>query len=216
MGVQPAGENGTYFQNIPLRKAINGGSKSSFSLVNEATVIRLKDSVDYLFFADLEHTEIDVDAPVVFVGFGVTAPELDYDDYAGVDVRGKVVALLKNAPARFSSTLRAYYADGYLKVKNAVAHGAVGGLLLALPEDEKISPWEWSVPQIQAGAREWLDHGSPHDSLPEFRVTGALSVHGTQLLFSGAPPEPWKTFLPKRATASHRHFPCAGGRRCIP
>ena len=57
MGVQPAGENGTYFQNVPLRKAINDGSKSSFSLVNGANVVRLKDSIDYLFQADLEHTK---------------------------------------------------------------------------------------------------------------------------------------------------------------
>jgi len=187
MGVQPAGENGTYFQNVPLRKAINDGSKSSFSLVNGANVIRLKDSVDYLFQADLEHTETDVDASVVFVGFGVTAPELNYDDYASVDVRGKVVAVLGNAPARFSSTLRAYYADGIVKAKNAVAHGAVGVLVLLLPEDEKIYPWEWSIPQIQAGVREWLDRGSPHDSLPELRAVAALSVHGAQLLFSDAP-----------------------------
>ena len=187
MGVQPAGENGSYFQTVPLRKAINDGSKSSFSLVNGAKVIRLKDSVDYLFGADLEHTEADVDAPVVFVGFGVTSPELNYDDYAGVDVRDKVVAMLGNAPARFSSTLRAYYADGIVKAKNAIAHGAVGILFLLLPEDEKINPWEWSVPQIQAGDREWLDHGSPHDPLPELRAEAALSVRGAQLLFSDAP-----------------------------
>ena len=186
MGVQPAGENGTYFQSVPLRKAINDGSKSSFSLVNGANVIGLKDSVDYVFFADLEHTETDVDAPVVFVGFGVTAPEQNYDDYAGVDVRGKVVALLGNAPARFPSTVRAYYADGFVKVKNAVAHGAVGGLVLLSPEDEKIAPWEWSVPQIQAGSREWLDHGLPHNSLPEFRAAAALSASGAKLLFTGA------------------------------
>ena len=187
MGVQPAGENGTYFQNVPLRKAINDGSKSWFSLVNGVNVIRLKDSVDYLFVADLEHTETDADAPVVFVGFGVTAPEQSYDDYAGVNVRGKVVAVLGNAPARFSSTQRAYYADGIVKAKNAVAHGAVGILGLLLPEDEKIYPWEWSIPQIQAGVREWLDHGSPHDSLPELRAEAALSVRGAQLLFSDAP-----------------------------
>ena len=187
MGVQAAGENGTYFQTVPLRKAINGGSKSSFSLVNGANVIRLKDSVDYLFQADLEHIETDVDAPVVFVGFGVTAPELNYDDYAGMDVRGKVVAMLGNAPARFSSTQRAYYTDGIVKVKNAVAHGAVGILGLLLPEDEQISPWEWSIPQIQAGNREWLDHGTPHNSFPELQAEAALSVRGAQLLFSDAP-----------------------------
>lgn len=151
MGVHPAGENGTYFQRVPLRKAINVGSKSSLVLFDRAKEVLLKDEVDYVFGADLEHTESRVEAPVVFLGFGVTAPEFNYDDYAGVDVRGKIVALLANAPARFPSNARAYYADGGLKVKNAVAHGAVGMLGLVLPEDERISPWQWAVPQIQAG-----------------------------------------------------------------
>jgi len=138
------------------------------------------------FLADLEHTETDVDAAVVFVGFGVTAPEQNYDDYAGVNVRGKIVAVPGNAPARFSSTQRAYYTDGIVKAKDAVAHGAVGMLGL-LPEDENISPWEWSIPQIQAGVREWLDHGSPYNSFPELEAEAVLSVRGAQLLFSDAP-----------------------------
>jgi hypothetical protein len=105
----------------------------------------------------LAHTESGVETPLVFVAFGVTAPELNYDDYAGVDVRGKVVVLFGNAPARFSSTQRAYYADGVTKTKNAVKHGAVSYLALALPEDEKNFPWDWEVPQILAPSRAWID-----------------------------------------------------------
>ncbi|HXJ92238.1 MAG TPA: M28 family peptidase [Terriglobia bacterium] len=187
MGVQPAGENGTYFQKVPLRKAINEASKSSLALVRGAEEVQLKDGSDYVFFADLDHTESSVEAPIAFVGYGVTAPELNYDDYAGADVRGKLVAMLGNAPARFPSIERAYYADGITKVRNAVAHGAVGVLGLSLPEDEKDSPWQWAVPQVRAGGRDWLERGAPHHQFPELRAGAALSVRGSQLLFSGAP-----------------------------
>ena len=59
--------------------------------------------------------ESSVDAPVVFVGFGVTAPHQKYDDYAGADVKGKIVATIYGAPAKFPSTERAYYSDGLVK-----------------------------------------------------------------------------------------------------
>ncbi|SPE31941.1 exported hypothetical protein [Acidobacteriia bacterium SbA2] len=204
MGVRPAGENGTYFQKVPLRKAINDGSKSSLALIGSANEIQLQDGADYVFFADLDHTETSVQAPVVFVGCGLTAPELNYDDYAGVDVRGKVIAVVGNAPARFSSTERAYYADGITKLRIAVAHGAVGILGVSLPEDEKDSPWQWAVPQIRAGARDWLDKGRPHRSFPELRGGAALSEHGTQLLFAGAP-----RTLEQVSAAAHANQPQA-------
>ena len=55
--------------------------------------------------------------PVVFVGFGVTAPDQKYDDYAGVDVHGKIVLMIYGAPSAFPSTERAYYSDGIVKAK---------------------------------------------------------------------------------------------------
>ena len=95
--------------------------------------------------------------PVVFVGFGVTAPNQKYDDYSGVDVKGKIVALIYGAPAKFPSTERAYYSDGLVKQRNAVAHGAVGMLDLMLPEDWKRYSWDWLRPQVESGDMRWLD-----------------------------------------------------------
>jgi Peptidase family M28/PA domain len=142
---------------------------------------------DYVLLGDLYRTDVSVEAPVVFAGFGVTATDRDYDDYAGADVKGKVVAVLSGGPAKFPSTLRAYYSDFIVKGRNAVAHGAVGLIGLQLPEDQKRYPWDWMMPQVQMGNMEWLEKaGSPHNAFPELRASPELSQSGAEKLFAGA------------------------------
>jgi hypothetical protein len=186
-GVHPAGMNGTWYQTVPLRKSVVDDGKSSLVLVTKSgaqTLISLK---DYVLYGDLNRTATSVEAPVVFVGFGVTAKEHGYDDYAGVDVKGKVVAVLNGAPAKFPSTVRAYYSDYNEKSKNAVAHGAVGFMDLLTPEDQKRNPWDWSMPQTQMGNMQWLEKdGSPHNGFPESRCGVELNQSGAEKLFAGA------------------------------
>src|SRR5690348_15870014 len=64
---------------------------------------KLRDTEDFVFVGDLSRTESDIEAPVLFVGYGVTAPKLNYGDYAGIDVRGKIVAYFENAPPLFAA-----------------------------------------------------------------------------------------------------------------
>jgi len=195
MGLHPA-VSGGWFQSVPLEKAVTDEAASSLTLTINGKEQKLADAKDYIlstWFADPagkgESTaDSDVSAPVVFVGFGVTAPDQKYDDYAGVDVKGKIVAGFYGAPSTFPSTERAYYSDGIVKAKNAVAHGAVGIVSLMLPEDWKRYPWDWTVPQVQAGEMHWLDKkGKPHDFIAELRGSVLLSQHGGELLFAGAP-----------------------------
>ncbi len=191
-GLHPAGAKGGWYQTVPLRKSVVDDGKSSLVLVitghqdksGEQTLVPLK---DYVLVGDLNRTDTSVGAPVVFAGFGITAKERDYDDYAGADVKGKIVVVLSNAPAKFPSTVRAYYSDFVVKSRNAVAHGAVGFMSMQLPEDEKRYAWDWIVPQIQMGSMEWLEKdGSPHNGFPELRCGLALSHSGAEKLFAGA------------------------------
>jgi hypothetical protein len=186
-GLHPAGVNGTWYQTVPLRKSVLNDGKSSVVLVTKnggQTLVPLK---DYVQFGDLIKTDNSVEAPVVFVGFGVTAKESDYDDYAGADAKGKIVVVIDGAPAKFPSTVRAYYSDYVVKQRNAVAHGAVGFMDVMTPEDQKRNPWEWIVPQIQMGNMEWLEKdGSPHNIFPELRGWALLNLSGAEKLFAGA------------------------------
>jgi len=186
-GLRPAGAGGTWYQTVPLRKSVTVDSKSSLALLTRSGEQRLIPLKDYAHWGDLNKTENSVEAPLVFVGFGVSAPERGYDDYAGADVRHKIVVLLLGAPAKFPSTVRAYYSDYLVKQRTAVAHGAVGYIELMMPEDVKRLPWEWFMPQIQMGNTAWLDKdGNPHNAFPELRIFTTLSSSGAEKLFAGA------------------------------
>ena len=195
MGLHPAASGG-WFQSAPLEKAVTDAAASSLTLTLNGKEQKLADAKDYVlstwFATPLAkgeaRAESDVTAPLVFVGFGVTAPDQKYDDYASVDAHGKIVGEIYGAPSTFPSTERAYYSDGIVKAKNAVAHGAIGVISLMLPEDWKRYPWEWLLPQIQVGEMHWLNKaGVPHDFFPELRGNALLSQRGAEILFSAAP-----------------------------
>jgi Peptidase family M28 len=194
MGLHPA-VAGKWYQPVPLEKAVTDEDASSFALTVNGKQQRLADAKDYMlstWFATPagkdKKAESDVDAAIVFVGFGVTAPDQKYDDYAGVDVHGKIIATIYGAPSSFPSTERAYYSDGVIKAKNAVAHGAVGVISIMLPEDWKRYPWEWLVPQIQMGEMHWLNKdGAPHDFFPQLKGYVLLNEKTAEALFAGAP-----------------------------
>ena len=194
LGLQPAA-SGKWFQSVPLEKAVTDEPASSFELTVNGKKQALSQAKDYIlstWFAspagENVKAESDVEAPIVFVGFGVTAPDQKYDDYAGIDVHGKIVAEIYGAPSSFPSTERAYYSDGTVKAKNAVAHGAIGVVTMMLPEDWKRYPWDWIVPQIQMGEMHWLNKkGVPHDFFPQLKGTVLLSHKTAEALFAGSP-----------------------------
>ena len=194
MGLQPA-VSGKWYQPVPLEKAVTDETASSLTLTVNGKLQQLTDAKDYIlstWFATPASkdtkAESDVNAPIVFVGFGVTAPDQKYDDYAGVDVSGKIIVTIYGAPSSFPSTERAYYSDGVIKAKNAVAHGAAGVISIMLPEDWKRYPWEWLVPQVQMGEMHWLNRdGMPHDFFPQLKGNVLLNEKTAEALFAGAP-----------------------------
>ena len=187
MGLAPAGVNGTWFQPVPLRKVDLVPEQSSFELVRDGKAQTLTFAEDYIMGGNALETNANVQAGVVYVGFGVSAPEFKYDDYAGVDVHGKVVVILRGAPPRFASTERAYFSDGVVKARNAAAHGAVGIITILQPEFFERYKWSWMVPQVRAGTMRWLDpKGTPADTVLEIRAGALMNESGAAALFAGA------------------------------
>jgi Peptidase family M28/PA domain len=187
IGLSPAGEGGTFFQRVPLLESTLRDGELSFTTKGSSKVM-LVAREDYLMSGDALRTEAEVEAPVIFAGFGVTAPELHHDDYAGRDVKGKIVAILSNAPARFPSEQRAHFASGLLKAQNAARRGAVGLLLLRTPEDEARLPWARVLQNADATTVRWLHpDGKPESVFPELQGSAALSLAGTRKLFATSP-----------------------------
>ncbi len=183
-GLEPAGTR-EYMQSVPLRRA---RAVEGSSLVIEAAAERheLLRGRDYLPVPDLLRKEVEVSAPMVLAGFGVTAAEQAYDDYKNVNVRGKIVVLLTGAPRSFPPTARAHYATMRMKYANAVRHGAVG--VLGVRTRDQTFPWDRAVRQAKAGTMGWLDRrGEPGEAFPALRGVARLSDSGAAMLFQGAP-----------------------------
>ena len=184
LGLDSAGTAG-YFQPVPLRRA-RAVEGSSLVLAGKAGRRALVPYRDYVPFANLVALRSEVTAPLVFAGFGVTAPERGYDDYREVDAKGKIVVLLTGAPGSFPPAERAHYADGRAKVGNAVRRGAVG--LLVVRTRDQTFPWDRLVRQARGGSMRWLDRNDkPSDVWPEIRGAGLLSDSAAARLFEGAP-----------------------------
>jgi Zn-dependent M28 family amino/carboxypeptidase len=187
IGLEPSPPGGSWFQMVPFRKSLLDQSKSSLVFLKDGKPHDLVDGKDYVLTANTAQQQFDLDAPLVFAGFGVTAPEEGYDDYAGINVHGKIVAIFGGAPPRFASTVRAYYADDMVKARNAESHGAAAIISLYLPEDFERQPWDWNVPQYRMGEMRWLDKdGKPHNSYSHSGIA-ALNQSGADILFNGAP-----------------------------
>jgi Zn-dependent M28 family amino/carboxypeptidase len=147
-GLKPGGDNGTYLQQINFvgTKAI--AEKTTMSLAPaKGAAIALKYADDYVVSNRTLTASVDVDAPIVFVGYGVRAPEFGWDDYAGVDVKGKVVVCIvgdppSDDPAFFGGKALTYYGRWTYKFEEAARKGAVGVLIIHRTD---LASYGWDV-----------------------------------------------------------------------
>jgi Zn-dependent M28 family amino/carboxypeptidase len=138
-GLKPGGTNG-YFQPVPFRSRKINESKSSLALVRGSTVVPVVLGDEATFSMRIEPAA-HVEAPMVFIGYGLQVPESKHDDLAGLDVKGKVVLLLTGGPASIPGPLLAHYQNtrwSYLKQA-----GAIGVVSIQNPKGQDI-PWDRS------------------------------------------------------------------------
>lgn len=128
-GVKPAGENNTWLQTILMRNAsVTPGFKANLVIDGKETA--LASGKDIILTANPMKKESSVKAGLVFVGYGITATGLGYDDYKGMNVKGKVVLVLRGAPSSFPSSDASHHQNAVTIQKNALDHGAVGVLMI--------------------------------------------------------------------------------------
>ena len=133
-GLKPAGDNGTYMQKVPM-VGITPGADTRFSFVpanGQPTELRVLD--EYVAYDQTQQPASDIDAEIIYVGYGIEAPEYGWDDYKGVDVKGKVLLMLVNQPTDdpklFHGKALTYYGRWTYKYEEAARRGAVGALLI--------------------------------------------------------------------------------------
>jgi hypothetical protein len=133
-GLKPA-FNGSYLQPVPLIEYRNDREQSFVALTRAGNEKRWQFPQAFGGFPG----DVDITAEAVFAGFGITAPELGYDDYSGIDARGKIVIIFDHEPQEtdaqsiFNGTGNTRYATTRVKALNAQAHGAVAVVVVAEP-----------------------------------------------------------------------------------
>lgn len=159
-GLQPAGTQG-YIQPVRFTTRQIDESASRLELVRGSAVETLALGEDAAINMRSE-TAPATEAPLVFAGYGLTVPEAQYDDFAGLDVRGKIIVYLAGGPPSIAGPLNAHYQSGFERSANFKRLGVVGTIAIANPKSMDI-PWaRSSLARLQAAmslAQPGMDEG---------------------------------------------------------
>ena len=191
IGLEPAGDpadgGSSWFQSYRLIEAQLVPGSARVTLTRDGRSEALAFETEFMAGGDYLREQSEVAAGVTFVGFGVTAPELGHDDYAGVDVRGRIVAMFGGAPASFPADQRAYYTSGRVKMNNAVARGAVGAIYFYTDEFLARNPWDDIVKSYAFPGMRWVaEDGAVQGTWPEIKSGALLSPAGLERLLAGS------------------------------
>ncbi|MBA3343880.1 MAG: M20/M25/M40 family metallo-hydrolase [Gemmatimonadales bacterium] len=154
LGLEPAGDSGTYFHRVPIISL----TPQPTLAVSGAAATPLEWKKDYVLWSMRNDSAVSVRGNVVFVGYGIVAPENGWNDYQGLDVKGKIVVALVNDPGIQDSTLfrgkiLTYYGRWTYKIEEARRQGAAGILMVHTTESATY-PWTtvlsgWIGPQVR-------------------------------------------------------------------
>ncbi|GJL93820.1 MAG: aminopeptidase [Hyphococcus sp.] len=196
IGLKPAGNNG-WFQKVPLVSSKPVLEASAFSITNaKGETMALTHLDDFLVFPAIDETEVDISGEVVFVGYGIHAPDQGHDDYADLDVEGKIVAIFGGAPEGFDTEQRAHFGSQSGKLDMAAAQGAIGMIGLSTSTSEKRFPWERVKGFATSKRMTWVHpNGRPDTPGKGLKASVSLNPAITEMLFDGS----GKTFKEVRA-----------------
>jgi len=183
-GLKPAGDNGTYMQKVPM-VGITPGADTRFTLVPAAgQASDLKPLDDYVAYDQTQQPESTIDAEIVYVGYGIEAPEYNWDDYKGMDVKGKVLLMLVNQPSDdpkiFHGKALTYYGRWTYKYEEAARKGAVGAILI---HQTDMASYGWQVVRnSNSGEHSYLKL----DGTPQLKAASWIHLDVARKLASSA------------------------------
>jgi Zn-dependent M28 family amino/carboxypeptidase len=194
LGLEPGGERGGWTQDVPLlRTQLETPRKLQVTVNGKSRPLVQSKDVYLSTIRNSQSAKIEA-APVVFVGYGVTAPERQWDDFKGVDVRGKVIVCLVNDPdftaqpgeavaGKFGDRRMTYYGRWTYKFEEAARRGAVAALIV---HDTEGAGYGWSTVIAPAGENSALLHADPAQAPPTLKLQGWLEGAAAADLFRSA------------------------------
>ena len=209
-GLKPGNPDGTggtsWFQDVPMVE-ITAGDVQPLRFTGGKAPVSLAYRTDMVAGTYRVVPRIDIaNSDVVFVGYGVTAPEAGWDDYAGIDVRGKTVVMLVNDPdwqtmtrdGPFEGRAMTWYGRWPYKFENAAKHGAAAAIIV---HDTEPAAYPWAVVQSSwTGPQLELDEKGDH--MDQSRMIGWIQLSAARQLFASA----GKDFTAAVAAAGRKGF----------
>lgn len=189
LGLKPAGDHGTYMQRVPL-VAITTQPQSTFALVaKNGKTLNLRKDDDFVATNESLTPEVEVEAPIVFVGYGINAPEYHWNDYQDADVKGKVALMFVNEPPSplpstdanfFQGKALTYYGRWTYKLEEAARQGAVGAILI---HQTQMASYGWEVVRNSWGGERSYLAANP---APKLQSAAWIQFEVARQLFSAS------------------------------
>lgn len=182
LGLEPAGDNGTYFQRIDFRRSYLKERSASLAVTVDGETVELEFPKQFIMGPSSKTERDELTAPVVFVGYGMVSEQFGIDDYAGLDVEGKVVVMVTGRPEELPSEEAAHLSS--IKGELAAERGAVGIITLHTPQREEVRPYETSILYTNVPSVRWLnDNNEPHSRADGIAVTAYMDDAAAETLF---------------------------------
>ncbi|HEU4414023.1 MAG TPA: M28 family peptidase [Candidatus Angelobacter sp.] len=185
-GLIPAGDGGTYFQQIRFFGVTTDPKQTQFAFVPKSgEPMTLKFADDYVANDQTHAEKSEIDAPLVYVGYGIDAPEYDWNDYKGLDLKGKMLLMLVNEPPSddvnfFKGRALTYYGRWTYKYEEAARRGAVGVILIHKTE---MASYGWEVVRNSWGGEMSL---LQDDTDPKLKSAGWIQLEVARKLAQAA------------------------------
>jgi Zn-dependent M28 family amino/carboxypeptidase len=175
IGLEPGNPDGTYFENVPL-VGIKPDPQMKLTLSGRGRKLEPKFQKDFVAWTKRVEDSASVDADMIFVGYGVQAPEDNWDDFKGVDVKGKVLVVLVNNPRVpgdkiFGTPAMTYYGRWTYKFEKAAELGAAGCLII---HNTERAGYPWEVVR-NSWSGEQFDLATPDKNMGRVAMEGWLS-----------------------------------------
>ncbi|MDR7295443.1 Zn-dependent M28 family amino/carboxypeptidase [Pelomonas aquatica] len=186
LGLKPLGDGGSYAQAVPLKTSRLAAPSPVFELCRDGRWERLAWLDEFSTRADMRSTHSDVSAPLVFAGYGITAPRFGLDDYAGLDVKGRIVVVLSGRPPGMPNEEGAHFGNARTKQELAARHGAIGLVTLATPRSEIVAPFHLARQYADSTAMDWqATDGRGGSEVPGMLAVATVSVQAAPRLLVG-------------------------------
>jgi Zn-dependent M28 family amino/carboxypeptidase len=174
-GLKPAGDNGSYMQKVPMVGIVTVDG-TTFSVVpQKGAPLNLTNHTEYVAMDETGQTSTNIDAPIVWIGYGIDAPEFNWNDYKDADVKGKVLLMMVNEPPSddpkfFNGKALTYYGRWTYKFEEAARKGAAGVILIHKTD---MASYGWEVVRNSwGGERSYLRN----DPAPKLKVASWIQL----------------------------------------